>query len=143
MSEHPGWVERATTNTQAQEQTPQHQMMTTTSSPRSPASKLQPSRPQSCERYSRAPPGATSSPDGQARAGTRKGSSRTTAYVLAPSPLLSTSSTRCTNNALYSNHHLHPYSSPTSKEAFSFQSISQSPTQSRPKSVNLRFTPQT
>ena len=45
---------------------PQRQMMIMMTSPLSPAIKLQPSRPQTCDRYSRAPPGAISSPKGPA-----------------------------------------------------------------------------
>ena len=78
--------------------------------PPAPTSKLQPSRPRTCDRCSRAPLGAVISPNGPAHTGTRRALLRTTGCVLAPSPTLSTSSAWCTSNALCSNHHLQPCS---------------------------------
>ena len=54
------------------ERTPQHQTMKMRTSLPSPASKLQPSRPQTCDRSARATPGAIRYPNGQARTGTRR-----------------------------------------------------------------------
>ena len=60
-SEHPRLKEEMTARTQTQDQKPQYQMPTMTTSLLSPVNKPQPSRPQTCDRCSIAPLGAVCS----------------------------------------------------------------------------------
>ena len=61
-SEHLRSMEETTAMNQTQEHTPLHWMRTTRTSLPSPAIKLHPFSSQTCDRYARAPPGATCSP---------------------------------------------------------------------------------
>ena len=100
----------------APEQTPQHQMMTMRTSLPSPASRPQPSRPETCDRYPSAPPGATCSPMNQHTLELEGLFEDHGVCSCTIADSLSISSTWFMNNALWFNDHLQPYSQLTNRQ---------------------------